>query len=170
MAFVGDNIPYTLRIDSFGELRHLHRTLSFAVIALAASVLACGSSNSSTSTTPSTPTTVTSPTALETFSGVLNPKGSSAYTYTQVLTGPIYVTLSSLMTGPLGPAVATQMGLGTGTPTDTDCAVASSLVLTPSLNAQIATPTVSPGSYCVRVFDTGSMTVPLYFAVRIAHS
>ena len=145
------------------------KTLSFAFVALALSVLACGSSNS-TATTPTTPTTVTSPTTGETFSGILNPNSASAYSYTQALTGPVNVTLASLMTGPLGPAVATPLGVGTGTPTDTDCAVSSSLVLTPSLNAQITTSTVSPGTYCVRIFDTGSMTVPLYFAIRIAHS
>src|SRR5262245_19132343 len=162
---------YSIERSSIQRVENLRKTLILVILALAATVVACGSSSSSSTTsTPTAPTSTTTPTTSETFSGLLNPKGASSYSYSQVITGPVIVTLASLMAGPIGPAVSTALGLGTGTPTDTDCTVASSMTVVPALTAQISSISVSPGTYCVRVFDIGSMTVPLYFAVRIAHS
>jgi hypothetical protein len=125
---------------------------------------ACSNSNSSTTA----PTSTTPSLSLEIFSGTLSPGASSFYSYTVVTQGTVNVTLSSLMAGTIGPAAATAVGVGIGVPAGTDCNLTSSAMLMPALTAQL-TNTQPPGTYCVSVFDPGTLKTPLNFAIQIVH-
>jgi hypothetical protein len=123
---------------------------------------ACGSNN-----TPTTPTTPALPSA-EVFSGTLTAQGSSFYSFTVAATGNVSITLASLVPKAPGPAVSTVMGLGVGTPSGTDCEVTNSVTTAPGLTAQLVN-SLTPATYCAKIYDLGELTAPVDFTVRIVH-
>jgi hypothetical protein len=132
----------------------------FGILACAAilSAAGCGLLENSTSPTTEPPT--------ETFSGTLALQGSSLFSFTVTQAGIISVTLASL-----SPSSTAAVGLGVGTPSGTaGCTLTSS---TPSATAgstaQI-TVTGTPGTYCVKVYDTGNLTATASFTINITHS
>jgi hypothetical protein len=137
-----------------------------AVIAVLAVVAlltgACG--NDDTTTTPTTPT---GPSA-EIFSGPLDVQGSSFYSFTTTASGTVSITLASLVATLPGPALSTVLGLGVGAPLGTDCNVTNSVNAAPGLTAQLTT-TLSPATYCARIYDIGNLTASVNFTVRIVH-
>jgi hypothetical protein len=119
----------------------------------------CGLLDNSTSpTTPEAPT--------EAFSGTLTLQGSSLFSFTVTQAGTIRVTLATL-----SPSPTAGVGLGIGTPSGTaGCTLTSS---TPSATAGSAaqiTVTANPGTYCVKVYDTGNLTATASFTINITHS
>jgi hypothetical protein len=133
--------------------------------ALAAAVSACGGDNS-TSTTPSV---VATPQAAL-FEGKLDVGGSSFYSFNVEATGNANVMLASVTTSTApGTTTGTPLGLALGSPLGTDCVITSAVVATPALQSPLVS-NLTPGIYCVRVYDVGSMTVPVNFAVRIVHT
>lgn len=112
------------------------------------------------STSPSDTTPKT-----ETFSGTLTPQGSSVFTFTVSKSGQVSLTLTSV-----APTATTPLGLGIGTPNGTACTMSSS---TPNAvagsSAQISV-NESPGTYCVRVFDSGTLSATVTFTVTVAHN
>jgi hypothetical protein len=104
-------------------------------------------------------------TTTETFSGTLATQASNVYTFTVAKSGTVKVTLTSV-----APTSTTQIGLGIGTPNGTACTTTSS---TPSATAgsspQISV-TQNPGSYCIRVFDSGSLTTTITFSITVEHT
>ena len=139
----------------------MQRPLFGAVAALA---LACAAGGcnwfKNDSTSPSDTTTAT-----ETFSGTLAPQGSNVYTFTVAKSGTVKVTLTSVT-----PTATTAVGLGLGTPSGGACTVTSG---TPSATAG-TTPQISvtenPGAYCVRVYDSGSVTAAVTVTVTVSHT
>lgn len=138
---------------------------TLSVLVLAFITAACGND------TPTAPSNTLTPASrfTEVFSGTLTVKGSISYTYTVTNAGPANITLSSLMTGTLGPASTAAVGIGTGVSSGTDCTMTGSMMLTASLVVQIVN-TASPGSYCVSISDPGTLTAPLNFSILINHS
>jgi hypothetical protein len=125
--------------------------------AIAATVVlaACGSDN--TPTTPSTtPTTTT-----ENWSGVLAPGGASTRSFTVNSASTIAVTLTG---------AGTTVGLGVGVPRTSGggCRLAVAVNAAPSTTPQINTQ-ADAGQYCVQVYDLGTLTDPIGFALKIEH-
>jgi len=123
---------------------------------------ACGGNNN-----PSTPTTPALPSS-EVFTGTLAAQGSSFYSFTVAASGNVSITLASLVPKAPGPAVNTVMGLGVGTPDGTTCAVTNSVTTAPGLTAQLVN-SLTPATYCAKIYDLGQLTGPVDFAVRIVH-
>ena len=132
------------------------------VLVLGLLTVACGGSD-----TPTTPTTPTLPSA-ETFSGTLPVQGSSFYSFTVAAAGNVSITLASLVATPPGPAQKTVMGLGVGTPSGTECSVTNSVTTAPGLTAQLVN-SLTPATYCAKIYDLGELTAPVNFTVRIVH-
>jgi len=116
-------------------------------------------SNNNNSTSPST-------TLTDTFSGPLNQNSSAIFMFTTAQGGTVAVTLTAVT-----PATSAPLNLGVGTPgasntctltTSTSSAVAGSI-------AQITT-SENAGSYCVKVYDTGSLSANSTVTVTVAHN
>lgn len=126
-------------------------------LCLALSAAAC--SKDSTTTTPST---TTSPTST-TFASQVSVKGGTARTFTMSTAGTVKVTLATLGNGTV------VAGLGLGVPaTAAPCSLAYSVVTGPSSAPQIVT-TADAGTYCVQVYDTGTLTADTEFSVTVEH-
>jgi len=122
----------------------------------------------SNDSSPTTAPTTTGP-STEVFSGTLPVQGSSFYSFTVVTSGQVSITLASLVATPPGPALKNVVGLGVGTPLETDCSVTNSVTAAPGLTAQLAS-SLTPAIYCVRIYDLGNLTVPVNFSIRIVHN
>ena len=131
------------------------RTSVSAWFAIAALVAGCG--NSTTSTAPSSTSSATS----ETWSSTVAPGGQSSRSFTVNSSGPINVTLT---------AAGATLGLGIGLPrvTGGGCRLSvnvnTSAGSTPQLSAS-----ADAGQYCVQVYDLGTLTDPVGFALKIDH-
>ncbi len=141
-------------------------TAGACALALAAAVSACGGSSNSSSTTP----TVTTGPQTELFEGTLAVGGSAFYSFTVQSTGDADVMLASITTSSApGHSANVVLGLGIGTPLGTDCQVTAALPAFAALQSPLVS-NLTAGIYCVRVYDMGSLTVPVKFAVRIVHT
>jgi hypothetical protein len=80
--------------------------------------------------------------------------------------GQVTVTLTSAT-----PPATVPVGLGIGTPSGSDCLVlpGASVTATAGTTSQLSG-IVSPGNYCVTVYDVGSQTGPITYAVTVVHS
>jgi len=114
----------------------------------------CGSDN-----TPTTPSN-TSKTVTENWSSVVAPGGASTRSFTATTAGTIVVTLTA------GPTV----GLGVGLPRTTGggCRLSVAVNASPGTTPQISTQ-ADAGQYCVQVYDLGTFTDPVGFALKIEH-
>jgi hypothetical protein len=134
------------------------RHIRLAPLALALMVAACHS-NPSTS-----PTTTTGGLTTETFNGTVAVGGSDSKTFTVAVTGVVSVTLTAA-----SPSVT--MGLGVGQPGGASGCVllpGGSTTATAGTLAQLAGE-VTPGTFCVQVYDVGNQTVPVSYTVTVAH-
>ena len=116
----------------------------------------CGSAAS-----PATaPSTTTSPTS-EGWSGVLAPGGASSRSFTANAAGTISITLTG---------AGATVGLGVGLPRTSGggCRLGVTVNAAPGPTAQLTTQ-ADAGSYCVQVFDLGSLSDPVPFAMTINH-
>ncbi|MGC4084879.1 MAG: hypothetical protein QM736_22890 [Vicinamibacterales bacterium] len=134
------------------------RTIAaFTACLLTLAAAGCGDSTTSPSTsTPTSPVT-------ETFISVLAYRGSTSRAFVVSTAGTIKVTLATL-----GNGTATA-GLAIGLPaTSAPCSPALSLVTGPSGDPQIVT-SADAGTYCVQVFDNGSLTADTPFTLTVEH-
>jgi hypothetical protein len=148
------------------------RTVLHAAIAAAICVAFFGCSSTSDSSGLSALTTA--PTAgltTDTFSGTIDVGGTDFHPFTVTSSGNLNVTLTAA-----GPPATIFMGLGIGTPAAATATAAASCPLI--ANASLATPagtaaqlsgTISPGSYCVSVFDVGNQTTQIAYTVTVSH-
>lgn len=131
---------------------------SLAIVLLAAILAAaCGDD---TPTTPS-PTTPASPVTW-TLSSRLTPQGSVSRTFAASTAGTISVTLASA--GPAG----TRVGLGIGVPLGgvSNCRLGQSITTTAGASPQISV-SADAGTYCIAVFDIGTLTDTISFDLTI---
>jgi len=130
------------------------------VVALASGAAACGSSSDSTTTT--TPTT---PKTTDTLSGTVQVKGSDFKPFTVTTAGEVDVTLTAAT-----PPSTIVMGIGIGTLGTGDCILlANASALTPAGSSPQVTGIMSPGTYCVRVYDVGNQTDPVSWTATVLH-
>jgi hypothetical protein len=110
---------------------------------------------SSTSPSPGTST--------DTFSGAVAVGGSSFSTFTVSQAGTVTVTLTTL-------GVAGPVGLGIGTPNGTtSCQLASSIPSAVAAASPQISATENPGSYCVEIFDPGTLSASTTFSITVVH-
>jgi hypothetical protein len=123
-----------------------------------AAVLAVSGCGSSTPAAPTTPGTLTT----ETFTGTLPTGGGMIHNFTTATVGTATITLVSL-----SPQAAITMGLAFGNASAAGC--------TPTTNVQTAmvgfvfSGTLSPGNYCVAIYDVGNLTGPEDYNITAAH-
>jgi hypothetical protein len=111
--------------------------------------------------TPTPVPTPTVPSTSDTFERSLNPGERAFHAFTVGLYGRVDLALESLQ----GASVLT---LGLGRPSGTDCAVTS--VLSTSVEQDpFFSDVFQAGVYCLRVPDTGTVTAPVSFSIRIDH-
>lgn len=144
--------------------RHARRQLNRTglVLALLALLTGCGDDNA-----PTSPTT-TPETTVEIYTGQLSPAGSGFYSYQVGQSGTATLTFASLTNPTTGRAINSILTIGVGVPAGEDCAVSNSIDARPGLAPQL-TSSVSAGIYCVRLWDPGTLTARVNFAVRIQH-
>jgi hypothetical protein len=124
-------------------------------ISAAIMLASCGSDNN----TPTTPSKPSGP-MTENWSSVVAPGGESTRSFTVNSAGTVVVTLTA------GPTV----GLGVGLPRTSGggCRLGVSVNASPDTMPQINTQ-ADAGQYCVQVYDLGTLTDPIGFAVKIEH-
>lgn len=126
----------------------------------AALLLALGAAgcNSDTTTSASTTTTVT-----DTFSSALAFRGSATRSFRMGTAGTVTIALTSFGNG------AQRVGLGVGiTATSAPCSLAQSVITAASTTPQIVT-TADAGTYCVQLYDTGTLTDDTSFTLTVQH-
>jgi hypothetical protein len=131
------------------------RHLAFVLLPLAVLATACGD-NTSTPTTPSTHT-------VQTFTGTLQPLGTDVYTFATTISGEITVTLTNA-----GLPAGVSLGMGVGTPNGSACTLIKAQPVQPANIAQV-TGSADPGSFCVAVYDLGTLTAPVDYTVVVSH-
>ena len=125
-----------------------------AVIGTAIVAASCGGS------TPTTPTQTSTPMS-ENWSSVVAPGGTSSRSFTVNASGTITVTLTG---------AGATVGLGIGLPrvTGGGCRLGVTVNASPASSPQIST-AADAGQYCVQVYDLGTLTDPVSFALKIDH-
>ena len=142
-------------------------------IACLLALVVAGCSNSQSTTSPTT--TTTTATSESDYTATLAIGGSfNSPPFTVAAAGTAAIDLESVTLTPTGPATLIQLGIGLS-PTTTDgtgktvCgSTTSSMTVASGLTAQL-TASVTVGSYCVAVYDPGTLTVPVTFLVRAVH-
>jgi hypothetical protein len=125
-------------------------------LALVLATAACGG-NDSTPTAPSTTTSFA-------WSSALIPGGAASHVFLAGKSGTITVTLTSI--GP--PSMAVGVGLGIPNPGGTGCNLTTAVNTGPGSSPQVSA-SVEAGSYCVRIYDLGTLTTPLGFFITIVY-
>lgn len=132
--------------------------LPFAV----ATLTCCGSTNASTTTTTPTPTVVRT---TDTFNGSVAVGASASHNFTVAQTGVVDITLTFAT-----PPADVSLGIGVGTPGDAGCTPLAGA----SKNTQAgALPqlsgTITAGTLCVRVSDSGDQRSTVTYTVTVTH-
>jgi hypothetical protein len=135
-------------------------TLTLGILAAGSLAVSC---SDSTPTAPTTPVVTTT----EIFTGRLDVGTTAFHAFTTAASSDAVATLASL-TDEAGQILLTPVSVGFGQPLDGVCSVTSSVLARPSLAGHLTT-TVTAGTYCVNVVDTGSLTVPAKYTIRVVH-
>jgi hypothetical protein len=138
-------------------------------MALATAASACGGSNNNP--TAAQPTvTVTATPQPELFEGTLAVGGAAFFSFTVQATGDADVMMASVTTSPApGTSTGVALGMAIGSPLGTDCNVIKAVLAAAALQSPLVS-NLTPGIYCVRVYDVGTLSAPVNFAVRIVHT
>jgi hypothetical protein len=143
--------------------------LALVVVSVGATV-ACGGNDTPTSPTTTTTTTTTATVAaasvLESFAGTLPAGGFRFYSFDVPTNGTVTVTLDRVGGGPVPTTV--WIGVGLGVPDGIDCPTTSSINTQSGTGPHIST-TLTPGTYCARVYDIGNLATQTTFGVTIGH-
>ena len=138
------------------------RRLLPAVLSLTVFAASCGSS---TDQVPSAPTLAPA-SVVETFTGTLAVMGSNAHNFITHVPGRLTITLTSVGPSPV------SVGIGLGVPSGLSCVLSLGAGTTATVQAG-ATPqisgTVLAGTFCVDIFDTGTLTAPVPYSLTVAH-
>jgi hypothetical protein len=132
------------------------------VIALLAAVLssACGDD----STTSTAPTPVRGSPVTESFQSNLTPQGSVWRLIDAIQTGTMTATLSATDQ----PSIVVGMGIGLRNATSTACLLNKEVITTAGSAPQLSA-TVDRGNYCVKLFDTGTLTTAMTFTITLTY-
>lgn len=136
-------------------------------LGLAAVLTGCADKAAQTPTSPSIPD-ISVNRASRTFAGTLAVRDMQYYSFTVPQDSGVFVTLASVTTTDSREATAIGVGVGLGVPRGTECVLSTRLVATSDLSPQIREYT-RQGVWCVSVFDPGTLTQAVRFAVRIGY-
>jgi hypothetical protein len=105
-----------------------------------------------------------------TYSGTLSVSQTRVYTFNVTAIGPLTVTMTAA-----GPPPTIAVGLVVGTPTfsttGTICTpVTTAINATASTTPQISGTPQSTGSYCLAVFDPGTLTSDISYTIIVTHT
>jgi hypothetical protein len=128
------------------------------VLLLALGAAACSSDTSD----PVSPTTI--PSTAFTYSTTFTARGSATRSFDQITRGAVNVTLTSVT-----PEVALGIGVGIPRRDGTGCNLTTSLLATPAATPHI-TITADPGTWCVRVWDPGTVPERVSFSMSVTHN
>lgn len=133
-------------------------------------LLVSGCKKTSTAPTP-TPTTTPELDSVAMFTGTLSARGVQIYPFTTLQTTTAKVTFASLVASGTTSTLSLPMTIGLGTPSAdlTTCNSTTTVTTSPALTTQI-TQSLSAGSYCVVVADTGSLSGDATFGIRITQT
>jgi hypothetical protein len=132
------------------------------LVALAAFVPACGGSDTDL-VTPPTPPNITEPL----FTGTLTPNGAATQFFAATSFGTATLTIVSLDPNPDN-TVRVGLALGTWNAQLNTCSVQISND-TAGLNTAVFGSVSRAGNLCARTYDTGRLTEPVNFEIRIEH-
>jgi hypothetical protein len=141
-------------------------TVRIAFVALILAASACDSN------TPTDPTPIGPSSTTDTFAGTLAPGGTGFYSFPTFIDGSVRLTLASVTEGTSssGAAISPTLTLGLGIPQGTDCATFATIQASPALVPQVDGYGVAPGTYCVRIADTGrALTATSSFLIRMVY-
>ena len=136
----------------------------FAIALLAAVLSSACDNNSNTPTTPTTPSPVRTSPVNETFQSNLTPQGSVWRLVNAIQTGTMTATLSSTDQ----PSTVVGFGIGLRNATSTACLLNKEVITTAGSAPQLSA-TVDAGNYCVKLFDTGTLTTPMAFTITLSY-
>jgi hypothetical protein len=108
------------------------------------------------------PTTTNAP-KTDVFISALSVHGSSSKSFSATQAGTVTITLDNT-----SPASAIGLGLGLFRADGGGCSLSRSVNTAAGATAQIST-AVDPGTYCVKVFDIGTLIDPINFSITIVH-
>jgi hypothetical protein len=106
------------------------------------------------------------PSALVTFSGLLQPQATDTYTFTVNQSGYVQATLVGLGAPP---STAVTIGLGTPGTTTGVCQLSASVNTTAGSAAQLIGTGIA-GTLCLTIHDYGNLTVPAIYTITVASS
>lgn len=121
---------------------------------------------------PTDPSSPNVPSTTDTFAGTLAPRGSAFYSFPTFVDGTARVTLASVTEGttPSGAAISPTLTIGLGIPKGIDCETFTTVSASPGLAPQIDGYGLVPGTYCVRVADSGgALASTSSFLVRMVY-
>ena len=121
--------------------------------ALAASSAGCGKNSTSPTSPTSSPTT-------ETFTGQFTPGGDASRVFTSAGAGTVTVTITQVSAADVG------LGVGIPQPGNIGCYLSETIE---GATSSILTAGVEAGTYCVRIYDVGTLTAPVAFTLTIVH-
>ena len=131
------------------------------LMAVAAAVV---SSACNDAASPTAPSSATSPVTVV-YDTQLYPRGAASRTLSVAQAGNVVLTLTSVR-----PDSSVSLGVGLGIPrADGGGCHLSQSVSTASGAAPQLSATVDAGTYCVKVFDLGTLTDAVSFAITIVH-
>jgi hypothetical protein len=134
------------------------RTLRSAILLLVAGGAAACSDGTTTA-----PSTTTSSPVSAVFASHLAPGGSTSRAFAVAAAGTVTVTLTAFGLG------TDAVGLGVGIPaTGAPCSLTQSVTTAAGTAPQIVVG-ADAGSYCVQLFDIGSIAAETPFSVTIEH-
>ena len=131
-------------------------------VALVAAAIVSGACNETAN--PTAPSAVTSPVTVS-YETQLYPRGAASRSLTVAQSGTVQVTLTSVR-----PDQSVELGIGLGIPRadSSGCHLSQSVNAASGAAAHIVT-NVDAGTYCVQVFDLGTLTNEVSFSVTIVH-
>jgi hypothetical protein len=115
---------------------------------------------------PTEPTDVGPFSRTEVFAGRLAPGGTAFYSIASGSAGSAVVTFASARVIDTSTTLSPTLTIGFGVPRGTDCQTSQTVQASPGLQSQLRA-NIEPGIYCVRIADTGALSQPIDFAIRL---
>ncbi len=133
------------------------------IFPLLVAVLTAGCGNDQTTPTPTTTTPTRSSPATEAFTSNLTVQGS-AWRFVNAIAGG---TVSAVLTTADQPGSVVGLGIGLRSGA-AGCLVTREVTAAAGSSPRIDA-TVDAGAYCIKIFDTGTLTTPMNFTVTITY-
>jgi hypothetical protein len=133
------------------------------VLSLVLAVISAASCSNNPSTPTPTPTPTRSSPATENFTSNLTVQGSAWRYINAIAAGTVTATLTTT------DQPSTVVGLGIGLRSSGSGCLVTREVIAPAGSSPRIDATVDAGAYCIKIFDTGTLTTPMNFTVSITY-